>query len=101
MKRILQSLFIVLCLLVAQGAAYVHELSHLDRDSAPAQNKHSPHARACIECGLLAQLGNGLAANVAPPHGAGLSDCAIYHRSWVHYAGIPRRFLSRAPPVFL
>jgi hypothetical protein len=101
LKRALQFLFIALCLLIAQQAAYVHELSHLvGRSSAATQEKHSPHAKACLECGLLAQLGTGLASHIATPHLAGHSACAMSPPSWVYYAGIPRRFLSRAPPVF-
>ena len=101
MKRTLQSLFIVLCLLIAQQAGYIHQLSHLDRNSAASKDKHPPHTKACIECGLLAQLGTGLAGKIATPHTANEPTCAISHLSWVYYAGIPRRFLSRAPPVFL
>jgi hypothetical protein len=97
----LRSLFIVFCLLIAQQAAYVHELSHLSHRSPATQDKHSPHTNACIECGLLAQLGTGLASKIATPHSEGETTGAIAHRSWVYYAGIPRRFLSRAPPVFL
>jgi hypothetical protein len=101
LKHALPSLFIVLCLLIAQQAGYIHALSHLDRNSAPFQDKHPPHAKACIECGLLAQLGTGLASKIATPRTTNEPACAISHRSWVYYAGIPRRFLSRAPPVFL
>jgi hypothetical protein len=99
LKRTLQSVFIVLCLLIAQQAAYVHELSHLGRSSAAPQDKSLPHTKACIECGLLAQLGTGLASKIATPHFAGESASTLPHRAWVYYAGIPRRFQSRAPPV--
>ena len=99
MKRTLQSLFIVLCLLIAQQAGYIHQLSHLGRSSTASQDKHSPHTKACIECGLLAQLGTGFTGKIATPHSADETAYAIRHRAWVYYAGIPRRFQSRAPPV--
>lgn len=100
MKRTLQSLLVVVCLLIVQQTGYIHELSHLDRNSPVSQGKHSPHTKACVECGLLAQVGTGLASKIATPHTTNEPACAIAHRSWVYYTGIPRRFLSRAPPVF-
>jgi hypothetical protein len=99
LKQTLQSVFIALCLLIAQQAAYVHELSHLGRSSPATQDKPFPHTKACIECGLWAQLGTALAINIATPHFADESAGTVWHRAWVYYAGIPRRFQSRAPPV--
>jgi hypothetical protein len=100
LKRTLQSLFIVVCLLIVQQTGYIHELSHLDRNSPASQHKHSPHTKACIECGLLAQLGTGLASKIATPHTTNEAACASSHSLWVYYTGIPRRFQSRAPPCF-
>jgi hypothetical protein len=99
MTRALQFFFIVLSLLVAQQTAFAHELSHLAREPASSPTQQHPH-KACLECGLLAQLGTAFASHIATSPAAGNYACNASQPSRVYYPGIPRRFLSRAPPVF-
>ncbi len=100
MKRTLPSLLIALFLLVSQQTIGIHELSHLGRSSPGTQDKQFPHTKACLECGLLAQLGTGLTSNIATPLPMGESACAVAYCPLDFYPSTPRRFLSRAPPVF-
>ena len=100
LKRALPSLLIALFLLVTQQTACIHELSRLDRRSPDTQDKQHSHTKACLECGLLAQLGTGLTSNIATPLPMGESACAASYCPRDFYPSIPRRFLSRAPPFF-
>jgi hypothetical protein len=100
MKRRLPSLLIALFLLVTQQIACIHELSHLGRSSPGTQDKQFPYTKACLECGLLAQLGTGLTSNIATLLPTGESACAVSYCPRDFYPSTPRRFLSRAPPVF-
>ena len=99
LKRALPHVVMAVVLLIAQQAAYEHALSHIEQDS-PA-GKHLPHTKACIKCGLSAQLGTGLLSNAVTfvPLARIARGPSLLAQTFRPAA--PRRFLSRAPPASL
>ena len=101
MKRALPKIVMALVLLIGQQAAYEHALSHVEQDSPSNKQKHLPHTKACIKCGLSAQLDTGLLGNAVPfiPEARSSGSALLLVQAF--YPATPRRFLSRAPPVSL
>lgn len=99
--RALRQVVMAVGLLVAQQAGYEHALSHLEQGSSTSKEKQLPHTKACIKCGLSAQLGTGLLSNPAPFMFAADAACGALLLSRAFYPTAPRRFLSRAPPASL
>ena len=100
-RRVLPQVLLAVALLVGQQAGYEHTVSHLEAGRAPGKEKQLPHTKACIKCGLSAQLGNGLLSNALPFMGAAQSACKALVLSQNFRPAAPRRFLSRAPPASL
>jgi len=101
LRRVLAQVVLAVVLLIAQQAGYEHTVSHLEAGRASGKQKQLPHTKACIKCGLSAQLGTGLLSNPLPLVLAPLSTCEALVLSRAFYPAAPRRFLSRAPPVSL
>jgi len=101
LKRALPKIVMALVLLIGQQAAYEHALSHVEQDSPSNKQKHLPHTKACIKCGLSAQLGTGLLGNATSFAAAVPIARGALQLSQAFHPAAPRRFLSRAPPVSL
>src|SRR5262245_12245881 len=98
-RRMLPQVLLAVVLLVGQQAGYEHTVSHLEAGRASGKGKQLPHTKACIKCGLSAQLGTGLLSNALPFLGAARSACDALVLSEAFHPAAPRRFLSRAPPA--
>ena len=101
LKRALPKIVMAVVLLTGQQAAYEHALSHIELGSASSKQKQLPHTKACIKCGLSAQLETGLLGNAASFAVPALIACGALQPSQAFHPEAPRRFLSRAPPVSL
>lgn len=100
-KRAVPYVLMAFVLLVAQQAGYEHALSHFDQSSPASKEKQLPHTKACIKCGLSAQLGTGLVSEPALFVPAERFACAVLVPCPGFHPAAPRRYLSRAPPVSL
>ncbi len=100
-RRTLPHIVMAVVLLFAQQAAYDHALSHVEQGSPASKQKQLPHTKACIKCGLSAQLGTGLLGNAANFAAPARVACGALPLSKAFHPAAPRRFLSRAPPASL
>jgi len=100
-RRVLPQILLAVALLVGQQAGYEHTVSHLEAGRTSGKGKQLPHTKACIKCGLSAQLGTGLLSHPLPLMRAARSGCEASILSGAFHPAAPRRFLSRAPPVSL
>ena len=99
LKRALPHIVMTVALLIAQQAAYEHALSHGEHSSPNGKQKHLPHTKACIKCGLSAQLGTGLLGNAVTFVPLARIPCGPLLLCQAFHPAPPRRFLSRAPPT--
>ncbi len=99
-RRPVAIVLLALLVLVAQGRAAVHPLSHLsDPLSGPGQpDKHLPHSHVCEQCVAFAQLGGALPSVplfVEPPRAVAAPALPAAPRI---ICRICRPYFSRAPP---
>ena len=62
LRRHLVAFVTLLCLLGAQQAAAMHELSHLRADGKANPEKQVPHSKSCDKCAAYAEVSGGAPA---------------------------------------
>ncbi len=100
-RRPVAIVLLAFLVLVAQGRAAVHPLSHLSEPlSGPGQpDKHLPHSHVCEQCVALAPLGGALPSVpqvIEPPRTVTVPVPPIAPR--IIICRIRRPYFSRAPP---